>query len=128
MADEQNILTTEVPDVIRGTSYLQPEYEKLAVGAMDLLRQVRKNHWEDDRDISVFLYGIFYSSMAGLLRAGVLHTRTTGIDGFPEIGLLVNDNGTQRPYRCRESVLRGILKEEADELINLIETHMKDEQ
>lgn len=96
----------------KGISFMKKDYEDLVSTSMSLLKQAKKNRWEN-ADVAA-LYGIFYASIGGLIRSGSLVRRDTGIDGFPEIHVIAGE----KEFRCRESVLYGILKEETDELIS----------
>lgn len=94
----------------KGLNYTQTQYEEMADTAKATLENL--SH-EDDRTTSD-AYGIYYNSLAGLLRAGVLCSRVTGTDGFPEIRIVSGS----KSYQCREDVMRTILGEEADYIIS----------
>ncbi|MCD8083011.1 MAG: hypothetical protein LUE86_05780 [Clostridiales bacterium] len=97
--------------VSKGLSFTKKDFEELVESSMNLIKQAKKNRWPKEDVVS--LYGIFYSSMAGLIRSGALVSRDTGIDGFPELHIIAKD----KEYRCRESVIYGVLGNEADDLL-----------
>lgn len=110
--DTQIVLPDQSALVSKGLFFTRKDYEWSVKTSMDLIRQAKKNRWSKE-DVMA-LYGIFYASIAGLIRAGALMSRGNGVDGFPEIQVIAGD----KQYRCRESVLYGILEEETELLLN----------
>lgn len=109
MAQENNTESTKIVD--KGLTFTKKDYEDLVVTSWDLIHAPEFS----SRALSdiQYLYGIFYNAFVGLLRAGALCSRNTGKDGMPRITVPI---GTES-YTCRESILRGILGKEADEII-----------
>lgn len=106
------VLPSRGETVDRGLVATKGPYTSLLVQSFNAIIKARNT--ERDRMALSGLYGIYYCSFAGLLRSGVLCTRESGADGFPEIVVLIND----KPYRCRESVLNAILGNEAEYVIH----------
>ncbi len=100
----------ETHRIEKGLVYTREVYEEIA----DLAKQEIGNLTNEDARIGADEYGIYYNALAGLLRAGVLCSRVTGTDGFPEIRIVSGS----KSYQCREDVLRTVLGEEADFIIS----------
>ena len=109
MQEEHNLETPKM-QIQKGLNYLQKSYEAIADTAK---ARIESNSYEDDKEM-IAEYGIYYNAIAGLLRSGVLCSRITGDDGFPEIQIILGS----KTYQCREDVLRMILKDEADYIIS----------
>lgn len=109
MAQENNMESIKVVD--KGLAFTKKDYEDLVITSWNLIHEPGFSS-RASSDIQ-YLYGIFYNGFVGLLRAGALCSRNTGKDGMPRITIPI---GAEK-YTCRESILRGILGEEADEII-----------
>jgi flagellar biosynthesis GTPase FlhF len=73
----------------------------------------RSRRSEKDPVIIAGLYGIYYNAFAGLIRSGVLCNRAMGIDGFPEIHIMIDN----QIYKVRESILLALFGTEAEAVI-----------
>lgn len=97
-------------EIAKGLNYTKQFYEEIADSAKELLGEMQN----ENAQTVVDQYGIYYNAIAGLIRSGVLCSRVTGTDGFPEIRAVIGS----KTYQCREDVLRTILGEEADYIIS----------
>lgn len=111
MAKELNV-TVETQEVIKGLAFTKKDYEYLAANAMESIKLAKRSQAKPEELSS--LYGIFYSSMAGLVRSGALCSLEDGIDGFPELHVLIGEN----KYHCKEYAIQAILGDEASEIIS----------
>ena len=105
------VIVSEQPVAVKGLAFTKQDFETLVTESSQLLQDAGKNHWS--RDDKITLNGIYYASLAGLIRSGTLLRRDTGIDGFPEISMIIGD----REFTCRENALYGILEDDAPQLI-----------
>ncbi len=99
----------ETQRIQKSLTYTKQMYETIA----DQAKQSIEQSQDADAKVIARLYGIYYNAMAGLLRSGVLCSRVTGTDGFPEIRLVCGSKN----YQCDENILRTILGDEAEFLI-----------
>ncbi len=97
----------------KGLIYTKTFYEQIADEAKNILESMQ---YEEEKT-KVTQYGIFYNAIAGLLRSGVLCSRVTGEDGFPELRIVLGN----KAYQCRENIIRTILGDEADYIISPFE-------
>lgn len=97
--------------VEKGLIYTKKNYEDILERTWSFM-QSKDFNTESRHDIQ-YIYGIYYDAFAGLLRSGALCSRRTGKDGMPELVVPV---GIQE-YRCRESIIRALLGEESDDII-----------
>ena len=87
-------ITPEFIPVVKDLAYTKAMYEPMLEEASRMLDSVEDNTPADD---IAALYSIYYESMAGLIRSGVLCSRASGKDGFPEIRIVSGNN----TYSCR---------------------------
>lgn len=110
--ETQNTLTLENPvEISKGLAFTKKEFEDLVISSMDLIKSAKKEKL--DSKLTSDLYGLFYSSFAGAIRAGTLCSRENGLDGFPELQIIIGNNA----FHCREYSIRSIFGAEADEII-----------
>lgn len=109
---QESIVIENSLDTVKSTAFSKKDYEWLVENTMDMIRVSRKNKW--DKAVIADIHGIFYSSIAGMIRSGALCYRDTANDGFPEIHTIIQDTD----YHCRENVLYAILGKDADEIIH----------
>ncbi len=96
----------------KGLSYTKQRYEYLVENAYNEIKASKKS--SVDPKLLQGLYGVYYSALAGLLRAGTLCTKSTSNDGLPLIKVLIN----AKEYACPEEALYRILGEDAPEVIS----------
>mgnify|MGYP004510217091 CR=1 FL=1 len=109
---KDDILNTKEQPVSKGLSYSKKDYEDIVTTTKELIDECKKNG--ESADTIKDLYGMYYGSIAGLLRAGALCRRQTSIDGFPEIVTLAH----AKEYICREDALYSILGSETKDIIH----------
>lgn len=109
--DNSNEIALETDHIIvdKELAFSKQDYAALVKKSYDLLH----SNEVTEKSSLISLNGIYYTAFAGLLRSGVLCSRSSGIDGMPVITV----NLGNRDYSVRESVLKTILGVEADYII-----------
>lgn len=97
MPEQENTLKVE-----KQLAYTVKQYNALTKNSFAMLKKAREE--KTDKQTLMDIYGLYYNSFAGVVRAGKLCRRDMGMDGCPEI--VVEIDG--RDYRCKESILSMI--------------------
>ncbi len=114
MADEL-IIDTAMAVIPKELTYTKSMYEELVTELKNEL-----DHSKNKGRAYQELYGMYYCSLIGLIRAGALCTRVSGKDGFPEIRVYIKS----KYFKIREDVIYSIIgADEADEIISPYEDH-----
>lgn len=112
MAQKELIEEEEKTNLVeKGLVYTKRTYEEIASASWQMIHSPEFRQL-DKHDIE-YMYGIYYDAFAGLLRSGALCSRRTGKDGMPELAIPIGAD----VYPCRESIIRSLLADEADEII-----------
>lgn len=109
---ETGLINTSNPNIVKGTSFTKKDYEYLVQSSMNLIKESKKLNIE--KSVVASLYGVFYSAVAGMIRSGALCSREDGIDGFPELHIMIGE----ARYHCREFAIQAILGNDAVEIIS----------
>lgn len=107
--EETELIRPEV--VYKNIVSTKQTYEDITTSALSEIKSAKKNH--ESEETIANLYGIFYNGIIGMIRSGDLCYRKTGIDGFPEIHVVLGDN----VFRVNEMVLYHLIGSNASEII-----------
>lgn len=104
--------------VDKNLSFTKDEYLSIIRSVTPEIMKTRKMAAKGDKAaVSELrsLYGIYYTSFAGMIRSGMLCRRITDYDGFPKITIMIGDS---EKYDISESSLIGIFGKESEYLIH----------
>lgn len=103
-------LIVDMTPTRKGLDFTKAQYEQLATELKKELETASDKNTKQYQE----LYGMYYCAVIGLLRSGVLCSRASGKDGFPEIRVYTNSD----TFTCSENVIYSIIgAEEAKDLI-----------